>query len=331
MNVYSILKINRLIRSSSLKKAGIWLFHILNKRYVVVFFDPTLACNLRCRMCYFSNSERRSKLSGLFAQEDLPRLAEVIFNQTLKLQIGCGAEPSLYKYNLEIIQLAKRYKVPYISFTTNANLLSEEEIPVLISAGLNEFTISLHGVLKSTYEGMMVGASYERFLSVMSAISEAKRSFKDFKLRVNYTVNDYNIDELESFFSVFKSIDIDILQVRPIQDIGGEIKSIENEAVFNEKFNRITMLLKEQCAERSITYIAPSHLSNEESKVNVSSSVTESVYCYISPKSFWFDDWEWRQETFREYSKRVKYSKQLFYNIFKKSSYTKTKLNYDIN
>lgn len=330
MNIYSILKINRYIKSPFIKSLGIWAMHVLNKRYIVVFFDPTLACNLRCKMCYFSQEEKRKTLHGVFAKEDLARVAEVVLPQALKLQIGCGAEPSLFKHNVAMVKLAKAYSVPYISYTTNANLLTEDEIYSLLEAGLDEFTISLHGVYKATYEDLMEGASYDKFMQVMACISSAKEKFPQFTLRINYTVNEQNIAELNDFFDVFKDLSLDVLQVRPIQDIGGVLKSIQNKKEFNTQFNQLTIRLKELCAARKITYIAPSALQ-EKPSVNKTSSIMDAVYCYISPKAFWHDDLDWRNETFRQYSKRVHYGSKMFKQIFSKKELTDSKLNYDIN
>lgn len=91
-NFYFLLKINQHIKSVRLKSAGIYLLHLLGKRYFGIFLDPVLACNLRCRMCYFSDEEKRKRFShGMFKPEDLPRLADAFFHRALKLQIGCGA------------------------------------------------------------------------------------------------------------------------------------------------------------------------------------------------------------------------------------------------
>jgi len=279
-------------------------------------------------MCYFSDEEKRKAKKGLFAQEDLARIAEVIFPQTLKLQIGCGAEPSLFKHNTEIIRLGKQYGISYISLTTNANLLSSEDIEKWLEAGLNEFTFSLHGIKKETYEFLMHGASYDKFITVLQAISAAKSLYPNFKLRINYTVCEQNIEELIAFFDAFGDIKVDILQVRPLQDIGGEIKSIKNKKAFNERFNSITQILKTECSKRGITYIAPLHL-DETPKKNKSNSIFDSVYCYISPRYFW-QNIDWQNETFRQYAKRTHYASLLFKNIFSQKKPTEDKLNYDI-
>lgn len=327
MNTYTLLKLNRLISNPYIKGLGIWLLHVLNKRYLVVYLDPVLACNLRCRMCYFSNEEKRNEMNGSIKADDLERISESIFKQALKLQIGCGAEPSLYKHNSDIVKLGKACNVPYISYTTNANLLTNNEIDSLLEAGLDEFTISLHGVYKETYEYLMQNASYEKFLTVINYLSEVKKRFPLYKLRVNYTVNEINLEELVDFF---KAVSIDILQIRPITDIGGEIKSIQNKEAFNVKFNSITGSLKEQTKENGIILIAPV-LEVLKKKKNRSSSIMDSIYCYISPRNFFQDDFDWRNETFREYSRRTSYASKLFWGIFKKKKLMDNFLNYDIN
>ena len=107
-------------------------------------------------------------------EDDIELIAETIFKRALKLQIGCGTEPTLYKGLAKIVALGKQYKVPYISITTNANLLDEAKIETLLKAGLDEFTISLHGVHKESYEAFMKKASYEKFHNAFKAFEKLK-------------------------------------------------------------------------------------------------------------------------------------------------------------
>ena len=155
MNIYKLLQLNRKIKNHRIKFLGLYLLHKMNRRYLAVNLDPVLACNLRCKMCYFTDEEYVKKLKGQFKDDEIERVAETVFNRALKLQVGCGTEPTLYKKLPELIALGKKYNVPYISLTTNANLLTEEKIEALLKAGLNEFTISLHGVTKASYENFM--------------------------------------------------------------------------------------------------------------------------------------------------------------------------------
>lgn len=123
MNYYRLLTINKLISNPRLKLLGVWLLHQFNRRYLAVYFDPVMACNLRCKMCYFTDDAYVKKLKDIFKKEDLPVLATAFFKRAIKLQIGCGTEPTLYPHIGEIIKQAKRHEVPYISMTTNANLI----------------------------------------------------------------------------------------------------------------------------------------------------------------------------------------------------------------
>ena len=176
MNVYKLLQLNRKIKSHRIKFLGLYLLHKLGKRYLAVNLDPVMACNLRCKMCYFTDADYVKTLKGQFKEEDLNLVAKTIFNRALKLQIGCGTEPTLYKNLENIVALGKQYKVPYISITTNANLLTEEKIESLLKAGLDEFTISLHGVNKESYEGFMKKASYEKFHNAFKAFQKLKET-----------------------------------------------------------------------------------------------------------------------------------------------------------
>ena len=121
MNVYKLLKLNWLIKNHRIKFLGMYLLHKTNQRYIAVNFDPVMACNLRCKMCYFTDENYVKKTKGIFPKEDLSILADKMFGRALKLQIGCGTEPTLYKDLAQIVSLGKAHKVPYISLTTNAN------------------------------------------------------------------------------------------------------------------------------------------------------------------------------------------------------------------
>lgn len=93
MDIYKLLKFNHAIKSHRIKFFGLWLLSVLNKRYLAIQFDPVLACNLRCKMCYFTDDEYvRTNMKGIFKENDLEELAKVNFKNALKLQIGCGAD-----------------------------------------------------------------------------------------------------------------------------------------------------------------------------------------------------------------------------------------------
>lgn len=331
MNIYKLLQLNRKIKSHRIKFLGLFLLHKFNKRYLAVNLDPVMACNLRCKMCYFTDADYVKTLKGQFKPEELQQVAKTIFSRALKLQIGCGTEPTLYKNLEQLVALGKQYKVPYISLTTNANLLTEESIEGLLKAGLNEFTISLHGVNKESYENFMKKASYEKFHNAIKAFEKLKKKY-DFKVRINYTFNKDNFYELKEFFNHFSGESFDILQIRPIQKIGNtEYNDFDLETIRKDYPNLIKHI-KEECKAHNITLLAPNKLPNK-SKINNSSLIFDYTFCYVSPSSFWKEGFNWREETFNEYSKQIGWSKTLFSNIFKSEAELRSlsnRLNYEI-
>ena len=331
MNIYKLLKLNRYIKNHRLKFFALYVLHRLNMRYLAVNLDPVMACNLRCTMCYFTDPDYVKLLRGQLEESELERIAKVIFKRALKLQIGCGTEPTLYKNLVRIVELGKTYKVPYISLTTNANLLTEDKIVALLDAGLNEFTISLHGVKKETYEDFMQKGNYDTFHKVFNIFSKLKES-RDFKVRINYTFNKDNFYELKSFFDHFDGNSFDILQIRPIQNLGNTAyQDFDLDSLRND-YPTIIGAIRKTCKEKGIILLASEEIPNT-SEMNVSSLIFDYTFCYISPDKFWKPEFQWRNQSFNDFSKQIGWSKTLFENIFKSKTDLQSlsnRLNYEI-
>jgi MoaA/NifB/PqqE/SkfB family radical SAM enzyme len=285
-------------------------------------------------MCYFTDDEKRMDLpKGKFNLEDLPKLADAFFSRAVKLQIGCGAEPSLFLYNIELIRLAVEKKVPYIAMTTNANRYSEKEWRELVTAGLNEVTLSMHGVTKETYEYFMVGGNYETFCSSLKVLSDLKKEFPKFKIRINYTANKDNLHELVYFFEIFGNYNFDILQIRPILEMAKN--SSYNDFSWDEIYKNYDLViekLKNKCIQNHITFLTPSK-HDLTKKENTGSVLLDSTYIYISPKTCWRDDFDFRKDTYDSYGKRNNLGLKLLLKVFQKDKdmiKTKKGLNYRI-
>lgn len=331
MNIYKLLQINRKIKSHRIKFLGLFLLHKLGKRYLAVNLDPVMACNLRCKMCYFTDADYVKTLKGQFKEDDLDLVAKTIFKRALKLQIGCGTEPTLYKNLERIVSLGKQYKVPYISLTTNANLLTEEKIESLLKAGLDEFTISLHGVTKETYESFMKKASYEKFHNAFKAFQKLKETY-DFKVRINYTFNKDNFYELQEFFYHFDPKSFDILQIRPIQKIGNTEYNDFDLETLRQDYPSLIGNIKQNCKDNNIVLLAPNTIPKSSSE-NASSIIFDYTFCYVSPNKFWKPDFNWREQSFEDYSKKISWSKLLLSNAFKSKTELRNlsnRLNYEV-
>jgi len=271
-------------------------------------------------------------MKGSIKKEDLSLIAGALFHRALKLQIGCGAEPSLFPYNKELILLGKQNKIPYISITTNANLFSPDDWWKLADTGIDEFTLSMHGVTQQSYEYFMKGASYEKYLEAMKTLTDIKETHPKLKIRLNYTINKDNLVELQSFFDTFGCYKFDILQLRPIQPLGDtDYKFFSWEDIYYQ-YDQIIGKLKKQCEDRGIVCIAPGK-TDLLGKARGNSPLVQMTYCYIRPRYIWHSDFDPEVDTYESYSKKKQLSKKYFKNIFqyKKSTGDENKqLNYDI-
>ena len=335
MNVYSLLKLNRLLKNHRIKFLGLFLLHKLNKRYLAVHFDPVNACNLRCKMCYFTDEDYIKKLKGTFDADDLPLLARAVLKRALKFQIGCGTEPTLYKNLADVIKIAKDFRVPHISLTTNGNLLTKEKIELYVKQGLNEIILSLHGVHQESYEDLMQKGDYNKFLKVLQWITELKGVHKNLSLRINYTFNEDNFNELSEFFTIFNEYSIDTFQLRPISRLGNTTYQNFKMDTIVPVYNKVLHRIKKECKSRGITLLAAENQKALVNRKNVNSLPYAYSYCYISPKEFWHEDFDWRNESYDSYAKRKKLTRELIKNVFSSSVKTKKaqteNLNYRIS
>lgn len=316
---YKLLKLNRIVKSHRMKFASLWLADLFGLRHLCVRFDPILSCNLRCEMCYFSNKDWRKKNKGLFDKVDIERLAELFFKKTYQLYIGCGAEPTLYKNFTDLVKLGKNYKIPFVGFVTNGQLLTEDHIKQFICYGLDELSLSTHGVKKETYEKLMVNASYDKFKKLLCTIDRLKQENNSRLpvVRMNYTVNADNLDELEDFFDDFGNYNIGALQIRPIIDLGDTVYKNKNFAPCVNKYNSIIDILHEKCKERKIIFMA-NKIDPTYNTINYAGVIVNYVRRYISPQYVWENDFDWRNESYKDYCKKIKWRKTLFKNIFLK-------------
>lgn len=301
--IYNILRLGTQIKSRRLKLLGIWLFHVLGKRYIGVFLDPVLACNFRCKMCYFSDEEKRKSLRGTLKYEEIEAIAGSLFHRVLKLQIGCGAEPTLHKDLVKIIALGKRYNVPYVSLTTNGNL--------------------------------MTNGKFDLFRRLLADVAEIKKQHPQFKLRINYTINNDNLEELNRIWEVVGD-ELDILQLRPIQKIGeSEYQDFDLTNIY-ARYDAILVPLIEECRRKHIICLAPDKqniIVLEENDAD-DNSIEKITYCYVSPQECWQDEFDYRTETFESYAAAHHMGRKLLWKVFGRKARRKAdvtrKMNYNI-
>jgi MoaA/NifB/PqqE/SkfB family radical SAM enzyme len=309
---YRLLKVNRLVRSHRIKFAALLAMHHLHQRYLCLRFDPVMSCNLRCQMCYFSDPAFTKEHLGRFSWEQIERLAEVLFPRTLQMYLGCGTEPTTYKRWIDILVLAKKYRVPMIGMVSNGHLLTREKIEKLIEVGLHELTLSTHGVRKETYELMMRRASFDKFLEVLETVDSVKRKggYHLPQLRLNYTVNPDNLEELSRFFDVYGRYGISTLQVRPIIDFGHTEYEKKDMRPYQETYLRILEALRGECQRRGIRLLANTDDISYTKKSTIP-TLADEVTVYINPEEISKKGFDWQRESYERYCRRTGWSRKI--------------------
>ena len=344
MNIYQLLHRFSRLGGSRMKLTALWLMHITRRRYVGVFIDTVLACNYRCRMCYFSNEEERKRRRGKLTSDQIDHIARSIFHRAIKLQIGCGAEPTMDPEGaLSLVKQGKQHGVPYIAMTSNGVRLTYEQLLTLVEAGLDELTISLHGIYRETYENLMgPTADFDAFLNLLQSIKRVKAQYPAFNVRVNYTMNADNVEELADFDKLFADIPINQLQLRPVRKIGDSAYTNFDLTLVSACLETVIRPMAERCRKRGIVVLFPEQINIDRFEGNTTASPRENLiplftYINITPRSYPRHDIHFESERYEDYSKRRHLGYRIFKGIFasqqkcaeEEQSLTNS-LNYDI-
>lgn len=316
MKFYTMLKIAGISKIPDwMKIMGVLGLLVMRKRVIAVYVDPALGCNLRCKMCYFSDPEKRKEFHGIISDDRIREMTGLLLPYAMKMQIGCGAEPTLYNDLESLIVGAKKAKVPYISLTTNGQLISSGRIDLekLVEAGLDEITVSLHGTTRDVYEELMPGGSFDNFLGLIAQLKKVKARFPKFILRVNFTINSLNLKNLRDndFFQIWDQQDVypDIIQLRPVQEMGetawNDFDLTPLKQHYDETIGNVVALAE----SRGIKCLYPTleALNHVDDNQEGATSLIEDVcYCYVSPHSLYKSDFDPSKDTFIKYHRRKK-------------------------
>ncbi len=282
-------------------------------------------------------------MHGSFTEEDIQAIAHSLFHRVLRLQIGCGAEPTTFKYLDEIITLATECGVPHISMTTNGQLLTHEKLERLVENGLDEIILSAHGLSESVYEDMMPNAKFAQFTQTLKNLKMIKAEHPQLKMRLNYTINADNIQDLALLPEIFSELKPNVIQLRPIQKIGeSDYNNFSMEQIL-QLYDEYVKPAVKFCEENGIICIYPQRenlmsIDHKDDTANHVNSVIEMLPCFqLSPFSGWKEKIDPYHETFEDYCRRTNRVKFILKLLFgrvdaehKEEEGTTKALNYQI-
>ncbi|HKY19204.1 MAG TPA: radical SAM protein [Rhizomicrobium sp.] len=300
--------------SPRLKFAAILAADLLGLRHLIVRLDPVNGCNLRCGMCFFSDPDWRSEhMKGRFSQEEIRRLAVMFFGDALQVHIGCAMEPTMFRDHPWLVELAKQHQVPFVGFTTNGQMLEHSGFERMVTAGLDEITISTHGVTRQSYETLMQGGDFGRLHASLAMIDSVKRRLgaQTPRLRINYTICPDNLDELAEFFNVYGGYEIATVQLRPVADFGNTAYANKDLAPHLDRYNGAIARMAADCRKRNITLLA-NQIDPAHRRPNQAAQVyQEGILRYLNPNIVWRKDFDWRSVDYRHHKQRIVWRRHL--------------------
>jgi len=174
------------------------------ERYVplVVSWNVTLRCNLKCSHCYINAAERKlpDELSTDAAKMLIHQIAEV----SRPLLILSGGEPLLRKDIFELIRYGAERGLK-MAMGSNGMLIDDRIARKLKEAGINTVSISLDSSIPERHDEFRgVKGSWKRAVRAIEALKA-----NDILLQVNTTVTQQNYDDIDDIMSLAEKLGVE--------------------------------------------------------------------------------------------------------------------------
>ena len=180
-----------------------------------LFWECTHACNLRCKHC---GSDCGPRLSEELTTDEIKDAFKSIAGDfdARKIMIAVtGGEPLLRTDLFAVMKYATSLGFRW-GMVTNGTLIDQEAVEKCHDAGMSTVTVSIDG-LEETHDYIRrLNGSFNKSINALK-LFKASESFA--VVQATTCVSDYNFDELERMYDLFKNTGIDewrLLTVNPI-------------------------------------------------------------------------------------------------------------------
>ena len=177
---------------------------------LMVVWNLTWACNLKCKHCYENAGPLRSKelkTSELSLDEKL-RVVDQIADSYIPTLSFSGGEPLIHKHFWPVAERAAE-KGLYLSMNTNGTLITEEVAKRLEELNFAYVAISVDSPDPATHDEFRgVPGSWEKTVQGIRNMKRTKVSTV-----LSYTVTKYNCDHLPQIFELAKQLEVDKVMV----------------------------------------------------------------------------------------------------------------------
>jgi MoaA/NifB/PqqE/SkfB family radical SAM enzyme len=257
---------------------------MMKMRRLVLRMDTTNLCNLRCRMCYYQANPARVR------HEMTPELFESIarqaFPRTRFLYLSCQTEPLMNPHFDRFIELAGRYRVPFVSFCTNGVLMNRQVAQACIEARTSEIIFSVDGATPTTYEYIRRGARFEALLAALDLLRDAKAAASSTHpaARINFTCMERNLLELPAVVELAAAHGVGQVHVRHLLAFTREQEgfSCAEQMAYRRQFNVQAAAARRKAAQLGVELFLPAPVA--QGTVAASSQVAareSNPYCIL--------------------------------------------------
>ncbi len=157
-------------------------------------------CNFNCIMCYKKHriDEPRAELSLEILQKIMDEAKE---NKLPSISINTGGELFLYKDIKEVFRVVKEAGIQDICLGTNAALLNDEMIELIVKNKITRIKISLDAAASETYRKIRRGGTLEKTEKNIEKLIACKKKYNSFLpvIRLSFVVMDINFHEAQQF------------------------------------------------------------------------------------------------------------------------------------
>lgn len=158
---------------------------ILPEFPIYLLIEPTSICNLRCKMCFQTDSFFADKNNMGFIDFEFYKslIDQAEKGGTKALTMASRGEPLLNKGFSKMLEYAGG-KFFELKVNTNAMLLDEKAAHMLLSSDITDLVFSIDSADKDQYESIRIGANFDKVLENIKNFNKIrKETFPNSKIR----------------------------------------------------------------------------------------------------------------------------------------------------
>ena len=193
-------------------------------------------CNLRCPLCP-TGQQDKSAQKGFISFDVFKKVIDEIGQSLTLIRLYNWGEPLLNKDLQKMIRYAKERGID-IKISTNLSMkMEDDQIDVLLKAGLGKIYISCNGASPSSYIKYHVGGDFELVMDNMKRLIQKKKELPNChtKLVWLFHVFKHNEHETNAAQELAKKIGINIKISRMRPDMGKEVFETTQKALERDK------------------------------------------------------------------------------------------------